>query len=205
MSDKRMTAPVTDELLRELINTEQLLAQYTGDDAKINDRDHYGAAVLQLEALAKAVLFAQAAVSLMAPKTAGARFHTNSGAPLMKTLDGAIPYLYSDASHLMRYNGGALSKFKSNHVTNVVAMLSELYHRIVSDIRSVAAGDLATVAASSSASLVDLANVVARVASGEKPAFGTEGRCTVMMDGGYRCTKHAGHRPEGSDDPHTPN
>lgn len=178
MPDNRTTAPVTDELLRELINTEQLIDRYTGDDAKINDRDHYGAAVLQLEALAKAVLFAQASVSLMSPKTAGARFHTNSGAPVMKTMDGVVPYLGQNAANLMRHDGGALSKYKSDHVTSVADMLGELHHRIVSDIRSVVSGDLATVAAHSSASLVDLANVVARVASGEKPAADTEGRCT---------------------------
>ncbi|MFE3123708.1 hypothetical protein ACFXHD_09835 [Streptomyces hydrogenans] len=30
------------------------------------------------------------------------------------------------------------------------------------------------------------------------------GRCPVMFQGGGRCEKRAGHRPSGSDDPHTP-
>ncbi|MFB7866974.1 hypothetical protein [Streptomyces sp. NPDC056069] len=45
----------------------------------------------------------------------------------------------------------------------------------------------------------------ARLAAGQ-PASDEEraGRCPVMLQGGGRCEKNAGHRPPGSDDPHTP-
>jgi len=45
---------------------------------------------------------------------------------------------------------------------------------------------------------------VARTASGQQPETARVGRCPVMFQGGGRCEKNEGHRPPGSDDPHTP-
>ena len=113
MSDKRMTAPVTDELLRELINTDQLLAQYTGDDAKINDRDHYGAAVLQLEALAKAVLFAQAAVPAPIQQRISAELKTaleDAGLQKKMAALGDVAF-YRSPEDLNRYVGAETARW----------------------------------------------------------------------------------------------
>lgn len=205
MSDDRVTSPVTGDLLRELINTEAMLDQYMNHDARLNDKDHYGAAVLQLEALATAILAAQSRGSLLVPNTSGARFHTHSGSPVTKTLDDVVPYLSNVASKLLGNDGSDLSKFQKDHTLEAYDHLHTLRARILNDIRHIAAADVALTMTRGAATLAFVANTVAGIAVHGVPAQADDiDRCDIEFTDGGRCSKPAGHRPPGSHDEHTP-
>lgn len=208
MGNNPTTAPVTPDLLSELISTEEMLAHYGEENARLNDAKHYGAAVLQLEALAKAVLASQSSGSLLAPQTTCARFQVRGDSPVTRTMDAVLEYLAADAANLLRHEGGALSKYHKDHTVKVVGMLAALHGRIKDSVRRMAGSDLSRISAEGSQLLVYAAVLAARIADGDvdgvKTAAG-EDRCDVEFVGGSHCSKPVGHRKPGSDDPHTPN
>lgn len=161
----QITAPVTADLLDELINTEELLDRYNGPDARLNDADHYGAAVLQLEALAKAALSSRSQVTMLTPQPAGARFPVGSGTTVTRALDGVVEYLSGDGVGLMRHNGGALARHRNEHILHVLQRLSELRNVILGGVQSVARADLGRISAVGAGPLVSMALLVAKAAA----------------------------------------
>lgn len=214
MSENYVTAPVTEALLKAMTDTEQLLVRYNSPQARLNDLEHYGAAALQLEALANAALSARTSVSLLAPEPRGARFYVNSDSRVGLALDSVSAYLSTDAVKLLsnenkgRDNEKSLSKYNSVFVKEAVSRLERLYEVLITSILINAKDDLGRVSSEGVTALVRAAMVVAMAGDGKAADVvpEDEGRCPVMLDGGYRCTKRAGHRSSGrSDDPHTQN
>lgn len=218
MGNGRIAVPVTEDLMLQLIRTEAMIAQLDTPSVRIKDTVDYAPAVLQLEALAKAVLGAQASVSLIGGPTGGAAIFVQSGSSVMQALDVVIKYLRNEAANLLRHDGGALSQYEKTHTLNVRNQLQGLHDRIVEDIRTAANADLRMIADTGAELLVATANVIAKIASGDAdgvqaaagpaetaPATDGSGRCTVMLMEGGRCTKREGHRTSSNQDPHTPN
>lgn len=208
--DYLITTLVTEEMLDELCKTEEMVALYGKADARLNDRDHYGAAVLQLEALANSVMMAMAKASLLEPGEPGARFRSGCDSAVMLSLDRVVEYLRADARNLMRFDGGALSRYDKDHSLKARNLMASLHGSVVADIRWMAANDLNTIKGKSARQLVAAAKVIAQVASRDDVVVAgvmhitpaDEARCSVIFDNGNRCSKPAGHRPKGSDDPH---
>lgn len=167
MGNSPITAPVTPDLLTELISTENMLAHYGDKNARLNDAKDYRAAALQLEALAKEVLAAQSSGSLLTPQTTGARFQVRGDSPVTRTMDGVLEYLSADAANLLRHESGALSQYHKDHTGNVVGLLAGLHGRITESVRRTAGNDLGKISAEGAQLLVATANIVAKVAAGD--------------------------------------
>lgn len=165
----QITAPVTPELLAELIQTEKFLAQYKNRGARLKDAEHYGAAAVQLEALTKAILTAQTSVSLLGLPAIGARFHVGAGTGLLQCLDRVTMYLTDTAAELLRKSN--LSRVEDHNTTEVLNWLTELVSRITEDIRVVANNDLNSIRGKGVELLVATADVVAKIQGGDGSAL----------------------------------
>jgi len=163
MSDVRVTTSVTDDLLKELVSTEELSTRFNDRGAKLNDADHYRLVVLQMEALAKSVLSARSSGSLLVPKTSGARIHTGSGAQMMKTLDTVVQYLGRDAAALLSNDGPGLSMYKQDNTLCAYSLLRELYSLILGGVQASVKSDLTLVAGQGAKALVSAADAVSAI------------------------------------------
>lgn len=161
------TAPVTPELLAVLIDTEQFLAQYKDENARLNDAAHYGAAAIQLEALVKAIMTARTSVSLLGRPAIGARFHVGAQSGLIRAVDNASVYLSNQASNLLRHKGGALSRYEKTHTETALSLLSELMGRFTEDVQNVSRTDLGRIRSKSVELLMATADVVAKIEGGD--------------------------------------
>lgn len=137
---RHVTAPVTTQLLNALIETEQLLKKLNAPDARVNDKDHFGAVVSMLEQLAKEVMKAQCSDSLLRPTTGGARFSVNPHGPVVVALNEAVGYLGNEASNLLRSNG--LSMYQNEHLTTSIGELTKLYSAVTHGARIQAEKDM---------------------------------------------------------------
>jgi len=163
-------APVTPDLLNELIAAESALNDYHASGGSgINDAKSYVPFVRQLESLAQEVLTARSSVSLINPVRHGAAFHVQSGSSVSQSLDRIVPYLGGVAANLLRHDGSALSRYEKTHTQTAVGHLSELHGCLVSDIRTVASRDLALISTQGVAPLVEAASLVGQFANGERP------------------------------------
>lgn len=165
--DTRITAPVTTELLQELVNTEELIKTYNDPNARLKDLEHYGPIALQLEALAKAVLIAQASVPLLTPRSPGARFHVHTNGSVSQGMGRTMSYLSNEAANLMSNNGSALSRYDKNYTLSALGLLSELSGRIKDEIRQLASYNLSRIASAGVEVLVATADVVSKIEAGD--------------------------------------
>lgn len=166
-NDSHATAPVTYELLNELTSTEEMVALYENPRTRLNDKDHYGAAVLQLEALALAVLEARTNGSLLHPQVETARFRVDARSHVTSYLDDVTSYLRNEAVALLRDNGSMLDRYNKMNTEYVRGRLAGFISVILADVRHTANSDLNQISNQGARRLVSVARIVAKVAANE--------------------------------------
>lgn len=166
-NDSQTTAPVTYELLKELTNTEDMVALYENPRTRLNDKDHYCDAVLQLEALALAVLEARTNGSLLRPQVETARFRVDARSQVTSYLDDVTSYLRNEAVDLLRDNGSVLDRYNKTNTEYVRGRLAGFIGVILADVRHTANMDLNQISYQGARRLVSVARIVAQVAADE--------------------------------------